>query len=164
MRNVLFALGIVGIVGAWGSAQFALDDSGFDYFAADDGYTAISFVDGGFVLSFSDRAPSDSSLLIKDIDFLPLDKDDEDEFNATNMRRYLPVEVDHNQLRVVYNDARLEDVLGNYDEQLAGLGFSRELESDRANGAVVRYRHGDTVARVVFTRRGEDCSVTMRRL
>lgn len=161
MRNVLLTV-LLGAFGALASAQFTIDDSGFDYFGADDGYTAIGFEGGVFTLSFSDHAMPGSSLKIADIDLLPLDEGED--FSHAAMRRYLPAEADHSHLEVVYTDADFDAVMADYDAQLKGLGFAAELEQTHPNRTVLHYTHGETTARVVFTRHGKDVSVFMRTL
>ena len=164
MKKVLLVLGIVALFGGsvLAEGRFEFDDSNFDYFASDDGFVSIDFSDGVFTLSLSENAVSDAATEVSDIDFLPLDEDTD--FNQASMRRYLPIEVTSTGASIFYEDATLEDIMASYDEQLTGLGFSSSVEQALPNQSIMLYEHGDTVARVVFTRQGEDVKVALNAL
>ena len=164
MKKVLLVLGIVALMGGsvLAEGRFEFDDSNFDYFASDDGFVSIDFSDGVFTLSLSENAVSDAATEVSDIDFLPLDEDTN--FNQASMRRYLPIEVTSTGASIFYEDATLEDIMVSYDEQFTGLGFSSSVEKALPNQSIMLYEHGDTVARVVFTRQGEDVKVALNAL
>ena len=163
MKRILLALGIVALLGgAFAEGRFVVDDTNFDYFDSDDGYITISYEGDVFTLSFSDSATSDNALEVGDIEFLPLDEDID--YNQASLRRHLPIEVNANSVEITYADAQFGAVITSYDEQLSGLGFSGTVEQAASNSTVMLYEQGDTVARVVFTRQGEDVQVFMSTL
>jgi len=164
MKKVLLVLAIVALFGGsvFAEGRFEFDDSNFDYFASDDGFVSIDFNDGVFTLSLSGNAGSDAVTEVNDIAYLPLDEDTD--FNQASMRRYLPIEVSSTGASIFYEDATLEGIVATFDEQFVGLGFSSTVEQAASNHTVMLYEQGDTTARVVFTRQGEDIKVNLSAL
>lgn len=163
MKKVLLVLGVLAFLGGvvFAEGRIVFEDSGFDYFDSDDGYVAIDFADGVFTLSLSDSAV-ESAAEISDIDLLPLDEDTD--FSEAAMRRYLPIEVTHSSATILHKASALDEVMASYDTQLINLGFSSSVEQASSNSTIMLYEQGDTTARVVFTRQGEDVKVSMNAL
>jgi hypothetical protein len=160
MKKLLSVLGITGLlVGtAMASTPFTIDDSGFDYATAEDGYTSISYEDGELKLLITDVVTNEA-LKISGSDFLPLDADDVADLSAGVLLENLPIAEEFSGVEVAHADAELATIVATYSDLFEAQGFSSSLEQNYSHGEVMLYKNADTTARVIFTQQGLDVNV-----
>ena len=159
MKKIISILGLslallVGTASAFSPVQ--IDDSGFNYEAAEDAYTSLSYENGQLTVLVTDEV-SIPALKVTGADALPVD--DVDDYSAGQLQAFIPVSEELTGVSVEHSDTRLNLIVDSYSNLFEAEGFSGSLEQAYANGQVMVYENQGTTARVIFTQLGENVMV-----
>ena len=159
MKKLVTILGLsVALFMGMASATVKLDDSNFNYFDAEDGYTSLSYENGQLTLIVTDEMTNEN-LKVSGSDMLPLDIDNADNFNDRLLQSFIPASEETAGVSVAHEDTRLNTIVSAYTELFEAEGFSGSVEQINANGEVLIFESANTMARVIFTQEGEDVTV-----
>lgn len=152
---------LVGTAYAYNPVQ--IDDTGFNYYSAEDGYTSLQYDEGQLTLVVSDEM-TDPVLKVTGDDALPLDSADSDEYNEQLLQAFIPVSDEFTGVSVEHNDVNINAVVDSYTDLFQAEGFSGSVEQNFSHGQVVVYQTDELSARVIFTQQGEDVMVFLTTL
>lgn len=168
MRQILKNTSLAAITGlsvlalsagtAFAYSPVTINDGGFDYFSAEDGYASIDFEDGQLNIIVTDEA-SEGALKINADSALPLDSADADDYTASELLEYLPVSAETTGVRVLHEGTSVRKIVSGYSNLFSQEGFSNNVEEAYTNGQVMVYENDGVTARVIFTQVGGDVSV-----